>query len=141
MPRRLKVPTDEKGLLELQTFNEAADGTWEGNWESLRGSYLAQLISRVPRSAFNHVLNGFSAPFVAALGLPPEGALLKMPSPFCEKQANCVYYEKRKCIISSKKLPYCYEPVRLIGALTTRMANEAVFLWKEGVYVVAVYDD
>jgi len=143
MPRRLKVATREKGLLDILAVTEGTDGKWEHDWEKLRGTILEKCISRVPRSAFNHVLNGFSEPFIEALGIPPEGALLKLPSQLCAKQQVCSLYQRRLCFVSCKKLPWCYEPAGFgsLEATAQRTASELVFLWKDGVYVIAVYDD
>lgn len=143
MPRRLKVKTRERGFLEVYAIAESPEGQWEVGWENLRTTLFGQLISRVPRSKFNHVLNGFSQPFVDALGIPPEGALLKLPSSECAKQRGCSLYQKRLCVLGCKKLPWCYEPAGFddFGSPTRRMASELIFLWKEGVYVIAVYDD
>lgn len=139
----MKLETLEKGLLDVYAVTESASGEWEPGWESLRTSVFGPLISRVPRSALNHVLNGLSGPFVAALVVPPEAALTKLPSPACAKQQGCPLYQKRRCILSCKKLPWCFEPkgVDELGSTTRRVAAECVFLWKEGVHVIAVYDD
>ena len=143
MPRRLKIPTREKGRLEIYAIVEDSHGAWEADWNSLRSTPLGRLISRVPRSAFNHLLNGYSQPFVDALGLPPQGALSKLPSTRCHKQQGCSLYQKRICITTSSKLPWCYEPAGLneVDSATRKVASDLVFLWKEEVYVVAVYDD
>lgn len=143
MPRRLRLKTREKGLLEVYVVAESPDGLWELGWENLRTTFFGKLLPRIPRSAFNHVLNGFSQPFIDALGLPPDGALLKVANPACGKQRGCSLYDKSRCYVASKKLPWCYEPAGFdgLGAATLRVASELVFLWKEGVHVVAVYDD
>lgn len=143
MPRRLKVRTHEKGVVEIFAFTESHDGSWEGGWEGLRNTLLGRLISRVPRSSFGHLLNGYSGPFVSALGIPPAGALLKLPSPLCDKQNRCSLYQKRICWVGSRKLPWCYEPHRIDGLepAAKPIAGEVVFLWKQEVYVVAIFDD
>ena len=143
MPRRLKALTNEKGPLEIYAITEGADGRWEEGWEEIQATLLGRLISRVPRSAFNHLLNGDSQPFIAILGMPPVGALLKLPSTACAKQRGCALYQKRTCFVGSPKLPWCYEPAGF-DAMTSsarKMASDLIFLWKEQVYVIAVYDD
>lgn len=139
----MRVQTREKGRLEVYAITESPEGHWEVGWEDIRGSFFGSLVSRIPRSAFNHVLNGFSKPFVDALGLPPEGALQKLPSPYCIKQSGCKLYDKKHCTLASKALPWCYEPASFeqLGATTLRIASELIFLWREGVHVIAVYDD
>lgn len=139
----MKVKTREKGTLELYAVTESPEGRWEIGWENLRATLLGKLITRMPRSAFNHVLNGFSQPFVAALGLPPDGALKKLARPGCAKQDLCPLHDPRTCSVRSNKLPWCFEPEELseFGEPTRRIAAELIFLWKEGVYVIAVYDD
>lgn len=143
MPRRLKARTLEKGLLEIFAITEAADGTWEAGWEDLRRTVLGSLVSRVPRSTYNHLLNGYSAPFISMLGIPPQGALQKLPSERCDKQPSCTLYQKRICFVGSRKLPWCYEPTGIEGLVPAamRIAGDLVFLWKQEVYVVAVFDD
>ena len=143
MPRRLKLKTREKGLLEVYIVAESQEGRWEVGWENLRGTFFGKLIPRVPRSAFNHVLNGYSQPFIERLGLPPAGALLKLPAQACEKQSTCTLYDSKRCFVASKKLPWCFDPAGFeeLGVSTRRFASELIFLWKEGVHVVAVYDD
>lgn len=143
MSRRLRVKTREKGFLEIFAFTEAADGSWETGWEGLRNTVLGGLVSRVPRSSFNHLLHGYSGPFVSALGISPAGALLKLPSAACDKQRTCALYDKRNCLVASRKLPWCYEPTGIVNldAAAVRTASDLVFLWKQEVYVIAVYDD
>lgn len=143
MPRRVRLKTREKGMLEVLVVTEFADGRWELGWENIRGTFFGQLVPRVPRSAFNHVLNGYSQPFIEALGLPPEGALKRLPTAACAKQGGCSLYDSRRCSLWSKKLPWSYEPAGFdaLGGSTLRIASELIFLWKEGVRVVAVYDD
>lgn len=143
MPRRLKARTREKGYLEIYAVTEASDGTWEGGWEELRCTPLGKLVSRVPRSAFNHLLHGYSGPFMEALGIGPQGALLKLPSTRCDKQSGCTLYDKRRCLVGSPKLPWCYEPagIKDLSAGAKRTGSDLVFLWKQEVYVIAVFDD
>jgi hypothetical protein len=88
-------------------------------------------------------LNGYSSPFVAALGISTEGALQKLPSEKCDKQRICPLYQPRVCRVGSLKLPWCYEPAGFDGltAAAKRLAGDLVFLWKEQVYVIAVFDD
>lgn len=143
MPRRLKAKTREKGLLEIFAITEAADGTWEAGWEDLRRSLLGSLVSRVPRSTYNHLLHGFSAPFIEALGISPGGALQKLPSTQCDKQRVCALYQKRICHVGSRKLPWCYEPAGFddLVPAARRIASDLVNLWKQEVYVIAVFGD
>src|SRR5262245_55173570 len=98
----MRVPTKEKGRLEIFSFDEDADGGWEDDWETLRGTVLGGLISRIPRTSLNHLLNGYSAPFVQALGIPPHGALQKLPSKACDKQRGCSLYQRRICVVESR---------------------------------------
>lgn len=139
----MKARTREKGNLEIYAIAEASDGSWEPGWEDLRQTLLGKLVSRVPRSAFNHLLNGYSAPFVDALGIAPMGALQKLPSERCDKQRGCSLYDRRRCSVGSYKLPWCYEPTEIDGlaAAAKRLASDLVFLWKQEVYVVAIFDD
>lgn len=137
----MKLPTVELGPLEVLTIRET-NGRWEGDWEVLRETPLGRHFSHVTKEQLDHVLYGFSKPFAEALGLPPEGALAKLPSPRCNKQEKCSLHDPRKCLVTSSKLPWCYEPAGLdLPEEALSMASEAVFRWREKVYLVVVRED
>jgi hypothetical protein len=137
MPRRLKIPTAEMGEIELFVISVTPEG-W-GEWEDVRESPFGKLISVVPFSAYDHALRGWSKPLVTALGLPPEGALRKMPTlaKQCGLRRDCIFYKKAKCHPFSKKMPWCYEPQ---GVGAAPHSTEILSMWREGVYVIAVLE-
>lgn len=132
----MKVPTQERGDLEVLTISEH-DGVWEGDWANLQKTPIAPLLSPVSKEVLEHALVGYSRPLVDALGISPEGALRKIPSQYCSKQSNCTFYDQRKCLVSSSKLPWCYEPEG-VPEEAASIASEAVFHWKNRVYLLVV---
>ncbi len=139
----MKLKTRERGFLEVFTIQEAL-GAWESDWEPLRGTAIGASFSRVTQAALNHALNGWTHPFVEALGISPDMALAKLPSQRCEKQVSCRLHDPRKCLVASKKLPWCYEPAGFadLNDRARARAAEVIFLWRQQVYVVvAVQED
>ena len=139
MPRRLKVVTREMGPVELQLIYQTGD-EWEAAWAPLQPTAFAPLIPVISDVIINHAIRGWTKPFVTALGLPPQGALRKIPPEHrqCEFRGRCPFYTAVNCIPTAKKLPNCFQPVNL-GADNVRiLAYEAIRLWREGVYVVVV---
>lgn len=139
MPRRLKLPTVELGVLELYVIYDY-DGVWEDAWKPLQGSDLTSLATTVSKDVFDHALHGWSKPFVTALGLAPTGALRKLPvkATVCALRSNCTFYDKARCVPASAKLPWCFEPDGFDDPEQRRLAAEVVMLWRQGVYVVVV---
>lgn len=137
MPRRLKLDTKELFRLDLLVIRES-DGVWELEWEPLRTTAMAQLFSRVPREALEHALRGWSWPLVSALGLPPEGALHKLPetAKSCQDYLTCKLRSAKDCHPLAKKMPWCFHPAGLPPP-----AEEAVRLWREKVYVLVTVED
>lgn len=133
----MRLKTREHGFLEAFIIQETL-GAWEPEWEPLRGTRVGASFSRVTQRDLNHALNGWTHPFVEALGLSPEMALAKLPSGQCDKAAVCILHDARKCLVTSKKLPWCYEPAGFdaLDATARAKAAEVVFLWKQQVYVV-----
>lgn len=142
MPRRLKLATDQKGDIEVMVVR-SKDGVWEGDWQHLQGTPVGDLFSVVTQAEFDHVLHKFSKPFVDALGIPPEGALRKLPSTRCAKERGCTLYDSKRCFTHTKKeLPWCFQlaEVQLPEAVMT-LVTEVIFLWRTGAYLVVVEDD
>lgn len=136
----MKFITAEKGVLEVLAISQQND-VWEEPWDVLRGTPIGALFSVVSRRNLNHVLDGFSKPFVSALGIPPEGALRKV-SQHCWKK--CSLYDPKLCNVLSKKLlPWCFEPVMAEGTSqkVLTQASEAIRYWTEKVYLVVVLED
>jgi len=141
MPRRVRLPTAEKGTLEVLVVRSKG-GTWEGDWEALKGTPVGRSFSVVKQADFDHVLNGLSKPFVDALGLPPEGALRKLPTKQCARRDRCTLHDGKRCVTDSKKgLPWCFELAGLdLPPAAMTLATEVLFGWRSGVYVVVVED-
>ncbi len=139
MPRRLKVSTRELGPLELYLVY-AKGSEWEPEWKPLQGTEIGDLFTVVTKEVMDHALWGFSRPLVDALGLPPQGALRKMPHPQCSARVGCPFYEPRDCVPAGKNLPHCYRPEGLTSDESRGLAYEAVRLWREGVYIAVVQE-
>lgn len=114
-------------------------GCWEADLEPLRGTRIGEQLSFISQSDLNHALHGFSRPLVDALGIPPAGALRKLPeaSKECAKRETCPFYVARDCHPGAKKMPWCFEPGGLSEAAQTAAAR-LIAEWREGVYVVVV---
>lgn len=136
----MKLTTVQKGFVEVLRIQENADGTWEEEWEPLRHTPLASLVSRMSQRNLDHGLVGYTKPFVDALGIPPDGALRKVPSQECSSRHRCPFYAKKKCEVSSKKLSWCFKPEGVEGEDGKNAAAQAVFLWRDKVYLVVVHD-
>ncbi len=137
MPRRLKVATRELGQLEMYLIYAKGE-TWEDEWRPLQGTGVGDLFTVVTKEVMDHALRGWSKPLVSALGIPPKGALRKMPHPLCVKRDRCTFYEARDCIPTGRNLPHCYQPEGLPSDESRAAAFEAVRLWREGVYIAVV---
>jgi hypothetical protein len=137
MPRRLKLNTKELGYVEMYLIY-STDDVWEAEWRPLQGSGIGDLFTVVTKEVMDHAMWGFSKPLVTALGLPPSGALRKIPEPQCPKRNDCPFYEPKDCIPTGRNLPHCYEPGGLTADAARTLAFEAVRLWREGVYIALV---
>jgi hypothetical protein len=139
VPRRLKVQTRELGFVELYVIYSTA-GEWEPEWKALQGTSLAALFTTLSKVNYDHVLKGYSSPFVKALGLPPQGALRKMApqSHLCANRVGCTLFDKVDCLPTAKRMPHCYQPEGLPSEEARILGYEVVRLWREGVYVAVV---
>lgn len=141
MSRRVKLPTLEKGEVQLLLLNG-----WEKEWAILRDTAFGNLFSVVPHAAVEHALRRLSRPLVDALGIPPEGALRKVPKVSREcllrrKRTGhrpCPFYDRNQCFPIATKMPWCFEPDGIEDEKIRKMAAQAIELWREGVYVVVV---
>lgn len=138
MPRRLKANTVEMGFLELYLIYQYGPDL-EPTWRPLQGHPLTSLFTVVSEATMAHLLNGYSRPFVQALGLPPAACLRKMPVDCreCGDQQGCQFYDVGACFPTAKKLPNCYRPAG-VEAQSVQLGREVVFYWREGVYTVVV---
>lgn len=142
MPRRVKLPTLEMGDVHLYLVHN-----WTSGWDVLRGTIFGEQISVVPKEVVDHALHRLSRPLVNALGIPPEGALRKVPRQCWHRKKRedkpfpCPLYEKRTCLVTSPKMPWCFEPDGDFSEAVRKKAAEAISLWREGVYVVVTTED
>ncbi len=139
MPRRLKIRTAEMHELELQLIY-SYQGEWEEGWAVLRGSFLAEFFTVTTKEVVDHALRGWTKPLVEALGIPPEGALRKLPSKskVCASLRGCPH-SGPECHPLAKKMPWCFVPSGVLAPAELR-AGEVVQLWREGVHIVVVED-
>lgn len=140
MPRRVKVRTQELGHVELFLIYETK-GLWEEEWRPLQGNLpVRDVLTVVSGETMRHCLKGWSSPFVKALGLPPYGCLIKIPSDLarCHNREKCPFFDRTACLPTAKKMPSCFEPES--SEEERPLLTELVRLWKEGVYVVLVQE-
>lgn len=137
MPRRLRLVTREAGTLEVQAIYQMGD-VWEAAWAPLQATGFAEVFSSVSDEVMNHAIRGYTKPFVEALGLPPQGALRKLPKEHrqCEQRLRCPSFTPG-CVTTDPKMPDCFQPSGVPEGART-LAYEAVRLWREGVYIVVV---
>lgn len=133
MPRRLRVRTREMGDVEVWLLRPD-----EPEWLALATTPVADLVTRMPRTALEHALRGWSRPFVNAVGLPPPGASRKLPKVHheCGLRKRCAMWRNASCRLLAVDVPVCFEPDGLPPA-----ATEVVRLWREGVYVMLTLED
>lgn len=142
MPRRLTLIPRELGVLELY-FIYSRGGVWEAQWKPLQGHPFARSFTQVPKEVVDHALVGWTKPLVQALGIPPEGALRKIPPETrqCHLKKACSLYIQRDCVPTADSMPWCYEPGGIADEVTRKLAAEAIGFWREGVYIVVVLED
>jgi len=141
MSRRVKLPTQEMGEVQLLLL----DG-WEKEWAVLKGTAFGNLFSVVPHEAVEHALRRLSRPLVEALGIPPEGALRKIPKasreclmrPKGAGKRPCPLYDSFTCYPTAPTMQWCFEPDGIEEEAVRKMASRAIEVWREGVYVVVV---
>ena len=143
MARRLKLLPVEMGkrALELQLVY-VRGGEYEPSWKPLQGHPITSLFTAVPRDVMDSALVGWTRPLVTALGIPPQGALRKLPieTRQCMHQPKCSLYIPRDCKPDAKAMPWCYEPGGLPEE-ARQIASEAIRLWRDGVYIILVLED
>lgn len=143
MARLMKLPTLERGEIIVLAITER-DGQWEPEWEPLRETVYGRQFTAVSRETLEHALRGFSRPLSDALGIPPVGALRKIPGPSraCYARRKCPFYEPHACHPQAAKMPWCFEPDDINDKKVRQSAAQAIEQWREGVYLLAVnYDD
>jgi len=140
MSRRMKLASVEMGDIEVLTILGNTDGTWEPPWDLLRPSLVGDLVSVVAKESLDHILWGLSRPFVVSLGIPPEGALRKLPKSYysCCYEKRCPFRNDR-CSPKAKGMPWCFEPNEEDEKLRSVVA-QTIALWHEGAYLVVIHD-
>jgi len=138
--RRVKIETQEKGALEVLIVWGAVE-RWEPEWEPLRETFWAKLVTIVDAEVLEHALRGWSKPLVTALGLPPEGGLRKLPveNRQCMLRKTCPLFDGAKCQPTAKDLPWCFEPEGIEAVEVRTAVSRLIQIWHEGVYVVVTH--
>lgn len=137
MPRELNLNTHEMGDLNLYLIYQYGE-VWEEEWRPLQGEAITKLLTVVSQEMMDHALKGFTRPFIKALGIPPEGALRKLPNSLCDRRIHCPFYHKKECVPLYKKMPSCFEPAGIEDLEARRLAGDFVRMWRAGVYLVVV---
>jgi hypothetical protein len=135
--RRLKLKTAELGDLELFLIYQYGD-KWESDWLPLQGQVITGLLTVATQELMDHALRGWTSPLAKSLGVPPEGAIRKLPSQLCYRRDPCPFHQKKTCIPTHPKMPWCFEPETIEDPNARSLAAELVRLWREGVYIVVV---
>jgi len=138
--RQVQINLRERGGDVQVLLISSHRGCWEEPWDLLRGTAPGALLSVVLREDVEHALHGLSQPLSAALGLPPEGCLLKLPKTArrCHREQKCPLYDPRVCHLQSGKLPLSFEPAGFDDDRLRLQIAELVRYWREEVYVVVV---
>lgn len=115
------------------------DGLWEPEWEPLRGTRVGDQFSCITQSVLDHALIKHFKPLVDSLGIPPEGALRKLPKEgrVCARRVVCPLYTTQ-CHPLSKSMPWCYEPDGFSEEVVRKAVSKAIEYWREGVYLTVV---
>lgn len=139
MPREVKIHLPEfAGDRDFLVIYSAEGGIWEPEWEPLRGTEVGRQVPSVTKEAFEWALEGYTPPFVKQLGVPPEGALLKIPgaSRVCRKRKKCSLYDRVQCHVGGKNMPWCFEPDGIANESEVFATAKIIEYWRAGVYVV-----
>lgn len=139
MPRPVKVKTQEMGQVRLMLIREQG-GTWEEEWEPLRGTVFGDQFTSTTKETIEHALKGWSRPLVDALGIPPEGALKKIPpeSRQCFRRHVCPIYDQKICFPEARNMPFCFEPDGVAQEAVRYAATRAFEQWRDRVYLVII---
>lgn len=135
----MTLPTLEMGEIKVLAVFEKG-GFWEPEWDPLRESRIGAQFTVLDNSILSHALNGWSKPLVDALGIPPVGALKKLPlaAKQCRRRQVCPLYDPKQCFPEAAKMPWCYEPDGTSSEPFVRAAARAIEEWRQGVYVLIV---
>jgi len=102
----------------------------------------------VSREVVDHALHRLSRPLVDSLGIPPQGALRKIPeaSRLCLRRRRFANnrpcpLQGPECHVLATKMPWCFEPDDIEDEAIRRAASMAIEHWRAGVYVVVIEED
>jgi hypothetical protein len=115
-----------------------SNGTaWEPEWEPLRGTEIGALIPVVPKEVLEWALKGYTKPLSKAMGVPPEGCLIKVPkaSRVCRRRNVCPLHTDQ-CHVGGKNMPWCMEPDGILDDIEVSVVAKVIEQWRAGVYVV-----
>jgi len=131
------------GDVRLLVIEQQPDGSWEDEWELLRKTPFGAQFSVISKEVLDHALYRLSRPLVDALGIPPAGALKKIPkaSKECFRRERCIYHDSKNCHPEGKQMPWCYEPDGVEGEEIRQTATRAIQEWRDGVYLVVIQED
>lgn len=140
MSRRIRLTTVEYGELRLELVFETADGEWDPEWELLRGTVFGEQFTVISREVLDHALKGWMQPLVKELGIPPYGALRKIPvvSRQCARRTVCSLHIPSLCSLESKNMPWCFEPDGVVPEAVRKQAARAIEIWRDQVYLIVV---
>jgi len=139
MPRRLKIETNEMGMVELYLIYDE-DGVWEEEWRPLQPFASAVTLTSVAKEQMEQALVGWTKPLVESLGPEPKGRLLTLPgeSRGCADRKGCPFYDANRCSPLKPKMPWCFTPDLPFPAEVNRLVSELIKMWREGVYTILV---
>lgn len=142
MSRRLKLPTKEMGDLQLYLIYQTG-AEWEKEWAALQSHPIASLFTVVSKETMDAALLGSTSSLVKQLGLPPIGAIHKLPliNQVCSLRNECVSFTRHLCVPEHKKMPVCFQPDGVEGTEARQLAADVIRHWREKVYVIVVRDD
>lgn len=128
------------GELQLFLISTKKDGSWESEWELLRGTVFGDLFSKVSKENVEHALHKLSRPLVDSLGVPPEGALRKLPveNRLCFRRVKCPFFDPKKCFPEAKNMPWCFEPDGVADESVRVVATQAIERWRKRIYLVVI---
>jgi hypothetical protein len=128
------------GELRILLISVEKDGSWEPEWEPLRGTVFGDQFSVISKEVLDHALHRWSRPLAHALGIPPVGALKKIPQEgrSCFRKEVCPLFDSKQCFPEAKNMPWCFEPGGVPDEPVRYAATRAFEYWRDEVYLVVV---
>jgi hypothetical protein len=96
--------------------------------------------STTTKEILEHALRRWARPLATSLGIPPAGALKKIPpeSRVCFRRKTCQLYDEKQCFPEAKNMPWCFEPDGVAAEPVRYAATRAFEYWRDRVYLVVV---